>query len=334
MFRATKIAGYIKAMRQHGVSARRLLAGTGIDQKQVAMPDCLISLDQYEAVVANMMRLTGNPGIAFSLGDVFINVGEFGILGYAMLSARSLRQASEVWMEYSKSIAGTPTTIASYRKVSPGFEMSFASPLKSGLLHRYETEELLVQGIKRVAYLTGVEPVMRKVSLAYPEPPHRAMYEAFFKCPIKFDAPKTVIRMLKPELDAPIQTRNEELFQVCAQHCRQVMRSFPQAGLLRGQLRSLFLTTPGDLPDLKRASMALGISVSTLRRQLDASEQSYQAIKDEFRFDLAREYLLSGHMALKQVAYLLGFKTPSAFSRAFKGWSGQTVVEFVSSGAR
>jgi AraC-like DNA-binding protein len=81
---------------------------------------------------------------------------------------------------------------------------------------------------------------------------------------------------------------------------------------------------------LNAAGLALAMSSSTLRRQLESSGQSYQGIKDEFRFDLAGEYLRSGHMAPKQVAYLLGFTSPSAFSRAFKGWSGQTVGQFLS----
>jgi AraC-like DNA-binding protein len=143
-----------------------------------------------------------------------------------------------------------------------------------------------------------------------------------------------VLRVLAPELDAPIQTGNEELFQVCARHCTQVMRSIPEAGLLHSRLRSMFLARPANLPDLKEASASLGVSVTTLRRQLLANGQSYQTIKDEFRFDLACEYLRSGHMGPKQVSYLIGFKTPSAFYRAFRGWSGMTTVEFMRSEKR
>jgi AraC-like DNA-binding protein len=329
MFRATKIGAYVKAFQRRGISAKRLLAGTNIDIRNIPHSDYMITLEQYEAVVANMMELTGNPGVAFTVSDILIDVRELGILGYAMLSANSLRQAVAIWMEYSNSLAGTPTNIESTRDISPGYEMTFSSPLKGGVLHRFETEELLIHGMERVTYLTGIRPVISKVSFSYPEPPHSAMYREHYQCPVVFDAPKTVVRVLQPELDVPIKTRNEELFQICAQHCQKVMRLIPEAGILRSQLRSLFLLTPANLPDLCEAGLKLGLSVSTLRRQLDASGQSYQAVKDEFRFDLAREYLLSGHMSSKQVAYLLGFQTPSAFARAFKGWSGQTVGDFL-----
>lgn len=328
MFRAIKINGYLKAMKRYGIGARQLLAGTQIDAKLVLNPDYLISLEQYHSVVANMMELTRNPGIAFSLGDS-ANLQELGIVGYAAISANTLRQALDVWVRYSNSLIGTPIKVESFYDVAPGYEIIISSPSRVGALHRFETEEIMVQGMKLVADITGIRPRFGHAAFTYPEPPHRELYEGFCQCPIEFNAPRTVFRVLEPELDAPIQTQNEELFKICAQHCGEVMRALPESGLLRSRLRSLFLAMPGNLPDLDAAGQALGMSASTLRRQLETTGQSYQRIKDEFRFDLAREYLRAGQMAPKQVGYLLGFTSPSAFSRAFKAWSGQTVGEFL-----
>jgi AraC-like DNA-binding protein len=330
MFRATKINGYLQIMEQQGIDAKQLLAGTQIDAQLVSRPDYLISLDQYHSVVANMMRLTGDNGIAFSLGNVF-NVKELGIFGYAMLSASSLKMAIQLWIEYSKLLIGAPINIEFYQGISPGYELMISSISKKGMLHQFETEETMVQGLKLVQDITGVKPLVGKASFSYPKPRHSRLYDEYFKCPIEFDAPHTIFRILAPELDASIQTRNEELFMVCEKHCREVMRSTPETGILRSRIRSMFLETPGALPDIKTASAALGMSVSTLFRQLETHGQSYQSIKNEFRFDLAREYLRSGHMVVKQIAYLLGYSTPSGFSRAFKDWSGQTVGEFLAS---
>ncbi len=328
MFRATKIGIYLKAMKQRGIGARQLLAGTTINPKLVANPEYLISLDQYQRVVANMMALTNNPGIAFSLGDES-NLNELGIVGYAMISAKSLRQALDIWLKYSNSLVGVPINVESFHDVSPGYELVVSSKSSAGVFQRFETEELLAQGMRLVEMLTGIKPVVGKVSFSYPKPAHHALYKEVFKCPFEFSAPQTVYRVLEPELDVPIQTMDEELFRVCAEHCGQVMTSMASTGRLRSQLRSLFLASPGNLPSIASASAALGMSASTLHRQLTTQGQSYQGIKDQFRFDLAKEYLLSGHMAPKQVAHLLGFTSPSTFFRAFKSWSGQTVGQFL-----
>jgi len=42
----------------------------------------------------------------------------------------------------------------------------------------------------------------------------------------------------------------------------------------------------------------------------------------------ANEYLGSGEFQPKEIGYLLGFKDPDAFRRAFKSWTGQTVSEY------
>lgn len=331
MFRSTKINGYMKAMRRLGITEQQFLEGTGIAPEQVSNPEYLVSLEQYSSVVSNMMRLTGNPGIGFSLADL-ADITDFGIVGYAILSSNSLRQVLDVWVEYGNSLVGIPLNIDSIRQIHPGFELMLSTPSKMTALHRFMTEEGMVQGKKMVRDVTGVEPQIGKVWFSYPEPPHRALYEEFCQCPIEFDAPQTVVRYLTPELDAPTQIQNEELLKICAEHCGGVMRASTKDDLLRSRIRSLFLASPGRLPDLNDASAALGMASSTLRLHLDRTGQSYQAIKHEFRFDLAREYLLSGHMAMKQVAYLLGYNSPSAFCRAFKGWTGQTVNQFLKTG--
>ena len=329
MFRATKVAAYSRAVQQLGFEEAALFARTRIDPRQVSSPDYLISEDQYYAVVANMIKLTGNPGIAFSLGKL-ADLIEYGIVGYAMISANSLHDATDIWIKFSNSLIGAPMRTEWY-PAAQGHELSFSSPASIGALQRFEAEEMLVQGINIIKDLSGTQPVFEKISFSYPQPPHRALYDEAFQCPLEFGAARTVARILKPDFNAPIRTKNEEHYSICAAHCSEVMSSLSETGQLRSALRSLFLAAPAKLPTLEEAGTALGMSANTLLRQLSNLGKSYQEIKDEFRFDLARKYLRSGHMTPKQVAYLLGFTSPSNFSRAFKGWSGMTVGQFLNS---
>ncbi|MFN9525642.1 MAG: AraC family transcriptional regulator [Pseudomonadaceae bacterium] len=328
LFRATKLLNYLRFADERGIDPSRLLEGSGIDDARIHSPDCLVSLDQYHQVVARLIELSGSPGIAFEVGRR-LRLSDLGIVGYALMSANSLRQALEIWFTYSVSLVGMPVRVDAYRDTSPGYEAFFHSHSPAGDIHRFEIEELLVQGATILAHLTETEPLLGRVSLAYPEPAHSALYGEFFRCPIEFNAPVSSIWILAPDLDTPVRTMNEEKFRLCREQCRHVMSLLPESGLVRSQLRNLFIASPADLPDLEQAAAALLTSSSTLRRRLADCGQSYQAIKDEFRFDLARDYLVTRHLPQKQVAYLLGFKSPSAFSRAFKGWSGQTVGEYL-----
>jgi AraC-like DNA-binding protein len=43
---------------------------------------------------------------------------------------------------------------------------------------------------------------------------------------------------------------------------------------------------------------------------------------------MAVAYLRSGDLSVNQVAYLVGFSDPAAFSRAFRRWTGETPGRF------
>ena len=327
MFRVTQVARYVSVLQQqYGIDAAPLLTDTGVTPDLLNNPEALISLDQYAAVVANIHRLTADSAVAFSIAQS-TKLSDFGLVGYAMLSARTLRDAIDVWIKYSDTLVGQYIQ-TTWSGCDEGHELSLCSRDNTGMLHRFDTEHLIAGGMLVVRDLTGTEPVFASIDFTYPKPPHVALYKKIMKCPLTFDAPRTVVRFIAPAFDTPVKTTNADLFALCAANCQKVMTLLPDASALLYQLRMLFLRNPGQLPDLDEASKNLGMSTSTLLRKLEHSGYSYQAIKDEFRFDLAREYLRSGHLAPKKIAYLLGFSSPSNFRRAFKGWSGMSITDF------
>lgn len=62
----------------------------------------------------------------------------------------------------------------------------------------------------------------------------------------------------------------------------------------------------------------------TFSRHLAAEGDAFQKLVDDVRFEIARDLLASTGMALGQVAAVLNFSEPSAFTRAFHRWSGQS----------
>lgn len=326
MFRPLKIATYLKGMAQLGISAEAVLEKSGIEAEKIQLPDYLISHEQYSMVVRNMIRLTGNPGVSFSVGKIS-DINDYGIIGYAMMSSNTLGDATDVWIKFSNSMIGEPIK-TSWQTLGLGHELTFMPPPYSGDLYIFEIEELLAQGIKIITSLTGVRPIFDRVSFAYPAPSHLNLYKETFNCQLEFDAPRTSARILTPNFDHPITTKNQELYAACSLFCNGILESSQKTDPLIDRLRSIFLKTPNNLPALPEAADQLYMSGNTLLRHLEKSGTSYQELKDQFRFELAKKYLNSGNMQAKQVSYLLGFSSPSNFSRAFKTWSNQSVREF------
>lgn len=323
MIRAAKIRAYIKLIEQRGIAPRRLFAGTEVSAQEALEPGYCITPEQHHAIVMNLIRLTKEPGIAFEAGDAF-EFGDLGILGYALLSSRTMRDAWDIWVHYSYPLVGSPLRLVLTEQDRQQWSLVILSLAPQPELQRFYIEEFLVTGVKLFGLLASQIPTVQSLSFSFSEPPHRALYDQWFRRASEFGAPETLIRFGLPGLDVPLRTNNEELHRLCAEHCRQILQHLPKNNGMEPRLRSLFLASSSRLPDSALACGHLGVSQRTLRRRLAQRGSSYRQLKHEFRLDLAREYLASGHLSLKEISYLLGYASPSAFCRAYKSWTGLT----------
>lgn len=79
----------------------------------------------------------------------------------------------------------------------------------------------------------------------------------------------------------------------------------------------------GGESDQGDISRALGVSVATLRRRLEAEGTSFRALKAQALNERAQQ-LVCGRSSLEDVAEILGFSDLRSFSRAYKSWNGIT----------
>jgi AraC-like DNA-binding protein len=86
----------------------------------------------------------------------------------------------------------------------------------------------------------------------------------------------------------------------------------------------------GDVP-IQLVAEELGLSARTLQRQLGEAGTSFATLEQETRQERAVFYLKKSELSLSEIAYLLGFQTPTSFNRAFARWTGRTPGAFRSS---
>jgi AraC-like DNA-binding protein len=68
----------------------------------------------------------------------------------------------------------------------------------------------------------------------------------------------------------------------------------------------------------------LGMSTRTLGRKLARQRTSFTGILDAMRYALALRYLAESDLAMSRIAWLLGYAETSAFTHAFRRWSGRS----------
>jgi len=157
-----------------------------------------------------------------------------------------------------------------------------------------------------------------KVLFARARPADVGPYRRFFQAPCRFDSeqtaiffPASVLKRAMPQADAKRLKRLEQQAQAIG------IELIPQ---LRRALRTLLLS--GKRTGNEVAQM-LSMHRRTLNRRLEAQGTTFQQVLDEVRFEAARQLLETTKIPLTEIAASLGYAESSAFSRAFRRWSGE-----------
>ena len=72
----------------------------------------------------------------------------------------------------------------------------------------------------------------------------------------------------------------------------------------------------------------LHMSRRSLQRRLAEADATYQSLVDDTRRDLALRYIQDPAKSATDITFLLGYSQQSAFTRAFRRWTGSSPTEY------
>lgn len=163
------------------------------------------------------------------------------------------------------------------------------------------------------------------VAFRHEAPNDTSEHERLFGCEVRFGASENAIGLPKGMLEAPLRQRDAELSSVMDRFAGELLERLPELDDLMARARTEVwrLVREGDA-SADGLAEALGMSPRTLHRRLTDIGTSYQRLHDEVRYVEAQWMLQRPGMTVSEVAFLLGFSEPAAFSRAFKRWAGES----------
>jgi AraC-like DNA-binding protein len=154
-------------------------------------------------------------------------------------------------------------------------------------------------------------------------------YERVLRCRPKH-VPDAYSMAFKDQFwDEAIITANHELQRLLLEMANSHAVKPQQAPLLSERIVN-YLTANAYLGVVSLEEIAANFNTSarTLQRKLQEEGVSFQQLADSVRKTIALQYLQSGDYPLKEVSYILGYNELSAFTRAFKRWTGTTPVDY------
>lgn len=312
----------LKAMQDDGYTAQQCLMGTGITEADLTNleGDSKFGLEQEFRFHRNLLELTGNPLLGLQLGRAY-NLQSYGLLGYAFLSAPTLRHALTIVSNYGLLSFTLFKIEFRAEKGLATLRFSPREPIPDDLLTFYADRDLTAAAFGGDSGLEQ-DMVLKGASLIHHGGGRGSTYEAFFGCPVTFGRPYSELKIDAAILDNPMPQRDLETSSMCQQQCQMLLARLTSSSGFVDKVRQLIVARPGYFPDIDYVAEKLNMNSRTLRRRLVAEGSNYQQILSEVRYQLALEYLGTSNLPLEEISVLLGYSTPGNFTHAFKRWHG------------
>lgn len=311
----------LETLDERGIAHAEALRGTGlrndIHQRQ---PDTCITPTQWGRLVLNIIRLTGDAGIGLEQG-LRQRLSSHGFLGYAAMTAATLRQSLQVTVRYYRMRMRQYQLIYSEDAVGAWIEMRAIRPVPV-LQHHLLYEFALVGLAQSLTPLTGQVPEGLCLEFSWPQPDYFARY--------RLRLPTTQFSASANRLFIPIALLNQPLVMADEmahqQALRQVEREYAsvrhEEGDILNRVRAELLLSASGYPAFAVVADRLLLSRRTLRRRLLESGSSYRALMNEARQRDAQQLLQASDLDIQAIAQRLGFHDPANFTRAFRRWFG------------
>lgn len=312
------------AYQKHGQSPDQALKLAQITPEQLHTANAHITARQMEVLSGTAMQALGDEGLG-AFGRK-LPWGSYGMLARASISSPSLGVALKRWcrhhsllthdIELKLSVSGDTASITVNEATEMGEMREF------GLVH-------VLRNIHGTAcWLIDSRIALQGASFPFTAPEHAAAYSHMFPGPRSFGAPKAVIRFHASYLDLPLRRDETALRQMLQRALPLTVLQYRRDRLLVQQLRQAMANPAVTSHTATTLAAALNLSPRSLHRQLNEEGASLQLLKDEVRFERAKEVLLRTTKPVKQVAAAAGFRNEKSFTRAFRAWSGETPGAF------
>ncbi len=309
-----------------GVELEPILKKTGLTVHQIEDPGVRLKVrDQIRFLTL----------VAIALNDDFVgfhlaqspDLREMGWLYYVSASSETMGEALQRAARYSSIVNEGVALKYIDREDNVVITIDYVGVSRH--LDRHQIEFLMVTLVRMCRQLTGLHLKPTRVRFIHHREGTCSAFVEFFGSDIDFGAAVDEVAFAAAVNNMPIVSADPYLNKL-------LVARFEQALSLRPTDRSSFRSSVENtivplLPHGKgragEIAPRLGLSQRTFARRLSLEGLTFSEVLERLRIDLAERYLTDEGLSISQIAWLLGYREVSAFTHAFKRWTGKTPRE-------
>jgi AraC-like DNA-binding protein len=318
------------AVTQRGVDANALMREVGLDMSAVAPGASSIDpMARYPAHLGlafwqKAMQATGEELLGMDVALQFLPLN-FNALGYALMASQDLAQMYTRLARYAHIV--TDAADIRFTEDAQGGRLSLTGD--AALLGTVDDatrwsifDYAMLTIVRGSRMLFGREFMPLELRLQRQRPREHARLERVLRCTPIYGCDDNALIVDTATLHRPLSYANLEVVKASESEMDRYSAHLAERDL-RVQLAALLKELlPSGEPRQEDVATHLGVTLRTLQRRLSELQTCYRDVLNDTRRELAEHYLGSARYSVGEIAFLLGFSEVSAFTRAFRRWTG------------
>jgi AraC-like DNA-binding protein len=317
------LAGLPALVSELGGSTEQVFAGSGLAASELR-PDRYISMSLFVELLERAVTTTGRPDFALQLG-LRQSPLSLGPVGRLMTLAPTLGHALSDFVSFQ--INNSRGAAVYLHRIGDDFALGIGIYGRTHPVSSLPYDLSMGVGCSLVRELTQGHTAPQEIMLNRREPKDPAPYHRLAQCPVRFDQTQCCIILSKQQLAHKLPSVDTAARAILLSQLNEALSRAPWgvSGKVRHALRPALLQGRDSLREVARA---LDLHHRSLERHLKNEGASFDAIKDEVRFTLARELLALTSLPVGEIGASLSYGSHSSFVHAFQRWAATTPTKW------
>src|SRR6516162_9585203 len=294
------------------------MAGGGLSRLAIAR------LKSAGVEVAPLLKRAGLTPEAIAEPEERLSVrSQIGLLYYVMASSQTLGDGLKRIARYSK-ITNEALVFGYQEGNRLVLSLGYSGVSRHSDRHQIE---FCMFGVLRVCrMLTGQNLVPQHFSISHYRSEGTSEMARFVGTKVEFGADRDEFTLNVDARELPLIHADSYLNDLLLKYCEAALagRRDDMSQLRTRVENAISSVLPHGKVRVEDVARSLGMSKRTLARRLSDEGLNFTEILQQLRRDLAVRYLDDRKLHVSKIAWLLGFNEVSAFTHAFKRWTGKT----------
>ncbi len=300
-----------------GTDPIAFLQPLGIDD--ATAPDTYVAAELVDQQLDAIASLRNDPAFALTLAQTSL-VRPLGLFGHMVWLSGTIRDALTRAVKFYGMVTRRSTiTLEEANGIATVRQRSLPAHGGKVARGRILTEFPFASLALRARAATANQFRLRAVRFEHAADPHPGYLEVF-GVPVDFGAAANELELDARLLELPLASADPITSAALEEKIAQLTQHASGRSVFLDRVRRA-AAAHLDAPSPVAIARELGSSERTLRRRLAEEGSTLRTLVDDVRRARADE-LLSAGTPIKEIAFALGFSEPSAFSRAYKRWTG------------